>query len=580
MEKTTTMGNDLKVKVQWSLTDRNMGLLERAGLAGLYLSLTAADEMAVDGDIQARELKESLDWHLEEKGIELCWDKNNSDLEVLTKVVSWAWQIKDGIYYLPGIHRDDDCKENGFLRIPTHSGLSETFIQYTGPQKPKLEDRSPLILQFDNDNPANTVNIYYRRIKDGQQVRQPGVLKSKKICPLRNKRGALRTISMPGWCSPGSAKRFGKPDQEWTGTTDKAFLLLFAPIACFYMKLPKIKAKKKLRANWAFLVPEIKSFETINNDYKVMQNKLQSRMDRATVSSIGDAGLRFAAGYAGKITTKKFPAPQLYIVVMGTTDYYSSSPTIVTKIRKDMIQVRPDITLIKRYQKLIRVVPDRFVERAAEPESDDEKNVTFTHYIFQPSSRGRIADNLINDKAWYLDIGIPPRWQRDELEGQKERRARKGEHISLNRLWFRNLQREGRNLMELTKEEIMWKNPQEQMLLSIFHANLRRLLNKEEKALTRGGSRNIHQRWEDRVDKIRRDLMSAKTLPLARKFLMEFLAEGGGSKELTNSSAELWNLVNHPYEWKKARDLAMLALVTFTDKRLATGNPKREKGNE
>lgn len=134
--------------------------------------------------------------------------------------------------------------------------------------------------------------------------------------------------------------------------------------------------------------------------------------------------------------------------------------------------------------------------------------------------------------------------------------------------------------MNLADETVMWDSPEEQALLSIFHHSLRQLLNKDEEAQKRGGSRNLLERWDDRVQAVRRGLMRAKTRELNRKFIMEFLAEGGGSKELTEKKEALWRFLNHPYDWQKSRDLALLALVTFTDKRLGKPKETSEKGED
>lgn len=118
-------------------------------------------------------------------------------------------------------------------------------------------------------------------------------------------------------------------------------------------------------------------------------------------------------------------------------------------------------------------------------------------------------------------------------------------------------------------EEDMWDSAQEKALLDILHASLRKLLDKEEAALSRGGTRKLRDRWDDRVERIRRALMHTKTRILARKVIAELLAEAGGSKALTEQSGTVWGYLNDPYDWQKARDLALLALVTFTDGRLA-----------
>lgn len=125
--------------------------------------------------------------------------------------------------------------------------------------------------------------------------------------------------------------------------------------------------------------------------------------------------------------------------------------------------------------------------------------------------------------------------------------------------------------MDLTRQEDMWDQPGERVFLEIMRAALRRLLDREESALARGGSRRLSERWEARTERIRRSLTHAKTRPLARKTLLELLAEAGGGRELTENRAQVWKMVNDPHDWQKALDLAILALVTFTDARLGRG---------
>lgn len=564
----------IEPKVEWSLTDEGMGFLQRTGLAGLCLTLTAADEWAGRSDPLGEDLKNTLKWELGDKSIRLWWQ--GDDLTALTKLLEWGWQIKDGVYYLPGIHRDTDLREHKFLRIQTHAGLLGTFLQFGGQLKPAVDVPTRLPVQFDADDPSKTVAISYRPIKPGEKIRQVGALN--KICPLRNKHEDFRIITLPGWVYPGAAKRFGKNDEDWTGTTDRALLLFFAPIACFYMSLPRTKAKKRLRDNWAFLAPEITSLSGISRTYYDLQIKLQSRFDDVQASGLGDAGLRFAAAYAGRATQKGFPSPEIYVTAMGVVDYYSSNPTIVTRIRKHLLHLIPGVVSVSRYRKLMTHFPNVFMLRKPKDEeqaTDDEtQEAQATHWMRQPTARGRIADNLVNQAPWYQDLPWPPDWQIDELEQQRKNYQ---DNISSERLWFLNLQREWRALMNLANEESMYVSPDEHALVSIFHGALRRLLSREEDALGRGGSRDLFKRWDTRVEKIRRALLRSKTRELTRSFFTELLAEAGGAKELTEKKEYIWRLLNHPHDWKKARDLGFLCLVTFTDKRLGKKSERSEE---
>lgn len=552
-------------KMQWSLTDEGMGILERAGLAGLYLSLTAAEEWAARGDPQAQELQRALTWELSDQSVKLWWE--GDDLTVLKKLVEWAWQSKEGVFLLPGVHRTADDREHLWKRLDIHTGLLQTFFQHTkvvGRESPVTD-----IIPLDEDKFLRTDN--YQKLKG--EVPQPKLLKE---IVRDNIRGEIITLSK-SWIYPGAAKRFGKEakaEEHWSGMPKVAFILLFAPIACVYFELPKNKVRKKklLQNNWMFLVPEIRSLHDFNEKFPRIREQSPLDFLRVKVRGLGDAALRFASAYAGRDLERRLHIQKIYLVAMGQVNYYFEQ-----KVRKRLLELTPSQTSIKRYTRMMKYLPNEFRPRkmkVAEAAAANASSGQEIVWIRQPTSRGRIADNIIHGRPWYQDLLWPPPWQLDELEDQRQRQRQKLEEIiSLERLWFNNLLNERRSLMGLTKEETMWHSPEEQALLKIFHDSLRRLLEKEwEAAKSRGGSRTFQERWGDRVDTVRRALMRAKTRELNRKFLMEFLAEGGGSRELTEKKEALWRFLNDPYDWQKARDLALLALVTFTDKRL--GKPK------
>ncbi|MBL7203215.1 MAG: type I-MYXAN CRISPR-associated Cas8a1/Cmx1 [Desulfobacteraceae bacterium] len=558
------MADVLTPKIEWSLFDDGMGILERAGLAGLYLSLSAADEWSEKGDEFVNNLKKVLQWKLEDARVALFWD--NDEMEALTKLIEWTWQIRDSVYYMPGTHRGEDTREHAYLRVHTHSGLLGTFLQFGGQLRPKVKEPELLLVQFGED-PAECVALKYRAIYEGETIRQLNLL-HKKICPLKTRKGDYRTITLPGWAHPGAAKRFGQKDQDWTGTTREALLLMFSPISCFYLRLPNEKAKKIMRENWAFVVPEINSLELIARKYPVIQRELQGRFDRVQVSGLGDAGLRFAAAYSGRHAERQIDSPTIYVTAMGVTDYYSSSPMITTRIRKRIFELKPSSGSIARYNKIMKILPNLYVKRKNDENGEGSKDKGFagTHWLKQPSPRGRIAENILNNRPWYFDLRNPLKWQIDLLEKTRKERD---DNISIERLWFENLRFEWRNLMKLVNEEKMWDTEEEMAFVKIMEGSLRRLLDKEEKGLKRGGTRSLHDRWDDRVEGVRRSLMHAKTLTLTRKIFSELFAEAGGSKDLTQGKEMVWKILNHPYDWQKARDLGLLALVTFTDGRLA-----------
>ncbi|MGA2732001.1 MAG: type I-MYXAN CRISPR-associated Cas8a1/Cmx1 [Syntrophobacteraceae bacterium] len=566
------MADDLTPTVEWKLSDEGMGILERAGLAGLYLSLTAADEWAHEGLSQAVEIKRIIEWKVDSVSVQLWWDQK--DLFVLSKLLDWAWQSKDGIIFAPGIHRTRDSLEHPWMRLEAHSGMLQTFFQHN--RVLPREAQSSEIIQLDEND---TFSVSFKKIRKG--FPQPKELA--KI--VRVGINCEKFIEMKSWIHPGAAKRFGQAggEKDWAGLPRIAFILMFAPIACAYFKMPLSKVKSSYFQNWAFLVPEVNNLDEFARSFIPAQRASYNELLHIGVQSLGDACLRFACGYVGRQFAKRQKTHKLYITTMGQVGHYQGQ-----SIRKDILDVIPSSDSIQRYVKVIKIMANMFVKRQLKQQDTQdthEEDIHPTLYIRQPTARGRIADNLIKNLYWYNDLLIPPRWQLDELERQRQQYRKKyNEDISQERLWFSNLQRQWRELMDLIQEEVMWESPNEQAFVEVFHSTLRLLLSKEEDAITRGGSRNLHERWENRVEKIRRELIHAKTLALTRKLIVELLSEGGGNRELTKNKKSIWHLLNHPHDWKKAKDLSLLALVTFTDKRLArldqTKKDIEENGNE
>ena len=551
------------VTLEWSLTGEGMGVLERAGLAGLFMSLSAADDWARQGEERACELKKVLAWKLGDDSVRLSWKGAKAEKTVLKKLVGWSWQIRDGVYYLPGVHCGPDARDHWHLRVHTHSGLLGTFLQSSGQLKPKAGNATPGLVEVDCETPRATIAIRYRPFATAQEPRQCKAVD--KICPLHRKGGAFRAVEMASWLYPGAARRFGKGEEDWKGPANVAFILLF----CAYrLPLPKAAAVRRQVASGGRTGPSW--FRRSRLSARCQENtpsyrpRCKSNSTRSPYQGWPRLGCGSPWPTAAVTFERRLPSPTIHVTAMGSTGYYSSDPRISTRVRKMVMRVTPSATSIARYGSLLRVMPNRLLKR--KPAETEQPEQSATHWLWEPTARGRIAENLIDGLPWYGTLLRPPIWQLGELENIRRRQAGT---LSIEELWFRKIQQEWKQLRELIGDSAMWDDSREEELVKLFHGTLRRLLSNEEEALKRGGSRKLHDRWGHRVDDIRRGLTRAKTQPLTRKFLAELLADGGGTKSLTEHRKEYWTLVNHPYDWEKLRDLALLALVTFTDKRLA-----------
>lgn len=605
--------------VTFRLNEPGMGEHERAGLGGLCLSLTAATTWERHRRTWPlpKTVKESLDrlrdtinnvdapnFPLVEDGmgLRLEWAEGN-EKAALEAVVKWAWQVHDGVLFLPGVHRKREHLDCYYLRLHVHNGLLETFFQHGKVLKrAKSNDRKRQVVRFDDEK---TFLVSYCPVLPNAKLPQHDKIPSQGVC------GDNLAPSMASWIYPGSAPRFLNKaagvhlENNWRGPTRFAYLMLFAPIACHYVKLPA--------NNWAYMVPGTQNLREYQRQFlrRNMVN-LGNWPFYGEVAGLEDAALRYAIRNQAR--------NQSLTVVMGKASYYHKDQKTRKNLWRDIAVSDNMRTAFRRYDIFNRAFPaGKMIRptREAKPEESDRKG---SHFIALPNCRERITANILRGDPWYADLAHIPFWQRERMENDCKNVRERGlpavglnlpwksgnqekESISPERLWFLKLHHfERKQLMSIANEKEIWDDPQEKDILDAFRSAFRRLLNREHKALERGGSRDLPKRWDNTADKWHRRLLHAKTKLLLATVVHELIAhaarspglrdggrvEPGGpafllykinehesdeSRRARNNAfqAEFRRMVNHPSDWKKVRDLALLALTTFTDSRLGSG---------
>ena len=593
--------------VTFRLNEPGMGEHERVGLAGLCLSLTAA--RAWEKQRRTLPLPKTVEKSLDrlratisnldapnfpfmEDGLGICleWSEGN-EKAALEAVVKWAWQVHDGVFFLPGVHRKREHLDCYHLRLHVHNGLLGTFFQFPTTIK-KVKDPERKVVRFDEEK---TFLVSYRRIASDAKLPQHQAVPKKGVCS-DNPAPAISS-----WIYPGSEPRFNntptgiRRETAWRGPARFTYLMLFAPIACHYVKLPHSNAD-----NWAYMVPSVEDLRGYQRDFlrRNMVN-LGNWPFYGEVAGLEDAALRYAI--------RNQAHDQSLTVVMGKADFYHD----IQKTRKNLwrdIAIADDMPMaFQRYDIFNRDFPAGNMVRPApeaKPEESDEKG---NHFIALPNCRERITANILRDDPWYADLAYIPFWQSDQVADERKRTK---DSISAERLWLRKLQFERKQLMSIADEERMWDDPHEKDMLEAFRRAFRRLLDREDKALGRGGSRDLLKRWDNTADKWHRRLLHAKTKLLLSTVVHELLAQAARSHRLKNGDwepggpafllpktsedesdesrrarnncfqAKFRRMMNHPSDWKKVRDLALLALTTFTDSRLGSGKDNQStEGN-
>jgi CRISPR-associated protein Cas8a1/Csx13 len=566
----------------WRLSDDGMDLLERAGLAGLYMVLRAASEQRVD--------LSPLTWHeddLQPDSVTVRWI--GPAKPAFVKLMEWAWQVRDGVLLFPAIHGERERLALQY-RVASHNGIMRTFLQHVNSQ-PKL-DTVTKVIPLDEDR---SVNVSFEppatRVDDTDREMNPKTkrLHKKKVPADRvrphedleklfSKKGEFvrKDASLSNWLYPGIAGRYGG-EQSWVGTPQSAVLLMLAPTVCLFLRL------QGEGGNWVIVVPDVRNLR----DFAATRPRMVLNPDFSDVASLGDAGLQFLAEYATRHPRRQL-ASGCRVVAMGYVRYYQGQ-----SIRKSVLDVPSSLQAVKRYRLLQSVLANQYVPLKADAPEEATKEVkakgrskkAFTTgdkiepqpkgFIKLPSARGRIADNLVSGRAWYADLFVPLVWDLNEAE-----RERKRLRTSLERAWFQAVSYQRSKLMKLITEDDMWDTEAEKVFVDAFWQALDSLYAQEARATERGGSRSATDRFEDLNDDIRRKLMQAKTRMLLRSALSDLFAKAGRQNSIRNHPAAIWRLIDHPDHWRKGRDLALLALASHRkrEERAAVANSSTSDG--
>lgn len=592
-----------KPKLEYNLHNKGMGVVERAGLAGLYLTLQGADEWAKDKGTDtgknARELKALFRaWDLSQPDLlQLNWDAGG-DLKPLTALVQWAWQVHEGVFFLPGIHRSLVERNNRHLRVAVHNGILATFLQHNRVRPklslPKNEDDAGLVIQLDV---GKTIEIprfpeipaYYN---DKTGKRKKNLLKQSEHLIPKGKTRILpfepgRIVDLSGAFYPGVAPRYGT-DKRWTGTPEEAFLLFFVPIGCLFLELPRnrviLKAGKEVFSpNWAVVIPDIVDLLDYAEAWPRLHPALQERFDKLKCRSVDDALLRVAMEYsvlpAVKRAVRFGGSPTIHVFCMGRTSFQRKANKLseIQMVRKQVLSVGFTSTAVNRYKKVMA-----FLDNRLDPYKDKTSHPA-THWIKELYGRGRIADNISKGKPWYMDLCVPTEWERDGLERERQRynetRSDEQDRLSEQEFWFMKVREKSvkEALMALAKDMSMYDDPEtETVFLQAIHDMLATLFWQEREALIKRLGLNeenpkfkekLSKRIEDLVDDFRRSLNEAQTRELLRQTLAEWLSKGGTHENIRAHQRGIWDFINHPHQWKKAKDLALLGIVTYEAKR-------------
>jgi len=400
-------------KIQLNLNNRNMTLLHRAGIAGLWMTLKQLEEKYPSPTQRSGQLS----WTLSSHSIDLCWD--GVDLDVLNWLLKESFQIDDqGLIHLTGLATQ---MSNLHCQIAVHQGITGTFLQHT--QNYESSERGQQILEFGDQKVA----VFYKKLTAYTHQKFAECLCDKQGRFLQ------KPVRIVKWLYPGAVRTHNALGEhtKFESNPEDALALLFAPIACWYFMLSSgsINGEKQ----YALVIPEVNDLATYAECDRVARN---GSYENFWAANSEDAALQFLMLQKATVSSKNSVSKQCQSVLFGKTRWAKQQ---VVRLRVGMINAKEET--IFHYQLSCKHLSQNSLYKY-------EKTADIT----VSSVRGVIAENLAKELPWWFGFS---------------------EHTISNILLNASLtEKEGLSVMV---EESQWNDQTKKLFVKACHEALKRI---------------------------------------------------------------------------------------------------------
>lgn len=505
-------------ELRFHLGDPGLTFLHRAGLAGLWMTLQQLEQ-----EVSPDQRPGSLSWQLTPREIHLSWQ--GKDLEVIDWLLRESFQLNDGLISLRGLDSQSMRKDS---QVIVHQGIMGTFLQHGNTRK-AIGDQTQA-LQLDENLPP--IIVRYKALDS--YAHQDF---AKDLC---DKNGNLlkKSINIAGWLNPGAVVRHAAftSDTGFEESPQLAFALLYAPVACYYYILRS--RLRDQRAQYALIIPEVTDME-IYSSYRRDPKLRHASYQDFHATGLGDAGLRFLTYQNVAEAAQTFQVSRCQVLTLGTVAWSSQQ-----KSRTDLYTIAATYRSCKNYRICCNELVDRVISKSKQEEGS---------FVATSFAREMIAENLARDHPWYSGLG--------DWVNSNER--------------FKQLSYERGGLYQMVMRTEM--DPRERWFVEVCHQAISFTYGRiAQKTKDRGELANF-----DRENiKIRTGLSRCKNAESFREFITDFWARAGRMPSLQEHWEDLMDMIMDPKQWKKARDLALLALASYKGKEKEAGSDTETEDDE
>jgi CRISPR-associated protein Cas8a1/Csx13 len=493
-------------KFTLSIFDPNTLLPHRAGIAGLALAL---------GEISPKDAP--LTWKVTEDSVTLDWD--GIDLEVVSWLMGKTYTIQDGLLVAPALNLSK------LSRYPFSKGVLDTFLQFSSGNKGFSEDQQDLVYSIeDTEISIKCRSLLWCYYTDSSKL------------TAFTKKGHFKTkIELTSKHLPGLIQDFGT--SKCYAESPYSFLaLLFLPLACSYFQLPFVKhpdpKKKTMVPTYAVVIPEVINLLA----WRTRRRELSEKICRSfRTSSASESGL--------KVLLQEKTVRDFEIYQTKYCEVYQIGPQ---QWDKNQIGLKQAIYRIESNDEVLQIYGS--VANIFKP--IERKTENGEVYVLNSKISPWITNNLVLSKCWYLGFY---EFMKKRLDPRKPK--------SENNPQIYKLERKG--LVKMTQYHL---SSEEHILFNAVKGAFGRYLRKQIEEITQRQKRQFDYKEYDHVrEKVIRRLQRFNTQQGFATALVDFLSQFP-PKAAKGLASEIMSLL-YGSDWKRARDLTMLAIATYQGKK-------------
>ncbi|WP_416667845.1 type I-MYXAN CRISPR-associated Cas8a1/Cmx1 [Egbenema bharatensis] len=447
-----------------------------------------------------------MQWEVTEDAVKLSWE--GSDQEAIQWLLEQTYQIKRGLLIAPALNLDEQgcfTFNQGMLSSFLQHGQQKSFVE--DPSKPKQGKKKfyktqTLNFMIESDKPE--ISVSYTLLNSCYYTEA-----AKRAKDFSSGKPEVKTQILPGLeeCFVnGSYKE----------SSSNFLALLFLPLACGYYQLPIFNGKSRS----AIVIPEVQNLKVWAKLRQKLPSKIYANFGSAygkfRASSAGEAALRFLLDERQLDDSYLFKVNYCEVYQLGSQPWNGNQSFIKQAVYR--VPLKDDALSLYRiaYQNLKPRLRSK----------QDGEGV----WLAESKVLAWISDNLILDKTWYNGF----------FEFRKSN----------------TIYPEDRRGLIIMSEYL---NVDEQILFDAVQGAFRKYRGQQIDQAKRQGRQPD---WEQITNKVIYRLQRPSTQQEFATALVDFLSQFRSKAALSSGSQVFWWL-HQESNWRKARDLALLAIATY-----------------